>query len=404
MEYYEYKSINKANGKTISGIVTADDISSAEENLKKRGENIIEIGPMRDFMNIKKIIYLMLSRCSKKVKLEFLSMLKFMLSSGMSLHEALTNIRDSSTEKAIKKLAERAADEVRQGADLSTALKKTGQFDNASVQQINAGEESGTVDETLTRLIQQYEREIGLKSKIKSASIYPVIICVVMVIVLWVMMTVIVPTLVKTLVSMGGELPLITKIVIGTSSFMKVSTPYFILLIIIAFFAYKRAVKIESIRLNVDRLKLKIPIIGNVLKKLELSRFCRNLSAMQRSGITLVGSLNTVSCAIKNTEISKAVEKASRLIEISGMNLSNALSKSGKFPMLMLQMIEIGVESGQICEVLDRVAEQYENEVDTGLKRILSIIEPLMIVIVGLLVGVVVISIFLPLFSMTESI
>ena len=402
MEYFEYRSRNKISGKDFRGIVTADDISTAEEYLKRRGESVIEIGPLQDFLNIRKTVYSMMTRCSKKKKLEFISMMRFMLASGISLHEAIVNIRDSSTDKSLKNLSRVVADEVRRGADLSQALKKTGYFDNATVQQINAGEESGTIEDTLSRLIVQYQREIELKNKIKSASIYPIIICITMVVVLWIMMTVIVPSLVETLVSLGGELPLITKIVIGVSGFMSKSTPYLLLILVMAVIGYKIAIKEERVKLFVDTLKLKIPIIGEIIKRLELSRFCRNLSAMQKSGISLVNSIYTVKSAVKNLRISKEIEKSGRLIELSGMNLANALSKSGDFPSLMLQMIEIGIESGQICDVLDNIAEQYEKEVDINLKRMLGLIEPILIIIAGLLVGVVVISIFLPLFSVTD--
>lgn len=315
----------------------------------------------------------------------------------------MINIRDSSIDKSLKNLARMIADEVRQGADLSGALKKSEQFDVSIVQQINSGEESGNIDETLERLCEQIEREIEFKSKIKSAMMYPVIICVVMVIVLWVMMTMVVPSLADTLVSMGGELPLITKIVIGASELMAASTPYLIAGIIALVIGYKIAVRKNFLKSKIDRLKLKIPIVGNMLEKIELARFSRNLSAMQKSGIALVSSLKTVQTAIKNSEISKAVEKAARLVEISGMNLSNALAKAGNFPTMMLQLIDVGINSGQICEVLDKIAMQYEKDVDTGLKRVTSLIEPIMIVIVGVLAGTVVISIFLPMFSMTDS-
>jgi len=401
MEHYEYKS--KINGRVFRGIVTADNIESAGEILKKRGEDIIEISVMRDFFNIRRTIYNISSKANKKTKLEFFSMLKFMLESGMSLHESLVNIRDSSIDKSLKNLARVIADEVRQGADLSTAMRKSGQFDNAMIQQINSGEEAGNVDDTLLRLTTQIEREIEFKGKIKSAMMYPIIICVVMVVVLWVMMTLVVPSLAQTLISMGGELPLITKIVIAVSNFMAVSTPYVLVLMVALVIGYRVAVRNKQFKLKTDSIKLKILIVGGMLEKIELSRFCRNLSAMQKSGIALVGSLKTVQTAIKNTKISMAVEKATRLVEISGMNLSNALAKAGSFPAMMLQLIEVGINSGQICEVLDKIALQYEKDVDVGLKRVTSLIEPAMIVVVGLLAGTVVISIFLPMFSMTDS-
>ncbi len=403
MEYFEYQSKNHSDGKRFKGIITADDMEAAEEALKRRGEDIIILGEMRDFLNIRKTLYKISIKTGKKAKLEFFTMLKFMLEAGMSLHETLVNIRDTSANKALRNLTWKMADEVRKGATLSTAMKKTEQFDLALSEQINAGEESGNIVETIGRMIAQLEREIEFKGKLKSAMIYPIIICVVMVVVLWVMMSVVVPTLAETLISMGGELPLITKIVIGVSNGMSKGTPYLIFLVIAGIAAYRIAVKNETFKMAVDTNKLKIPIVGNMLEKIELSRFCRNLSAMQKSGITLVRSLKIVDSAIKNKKIAKEIMKACSFVEIAGMNLAVAMAKAGKFPSLLLQLIEIGIGSGKITEILDKIAEQYKKEVDTSLKRITSLIEPAMIVVVGLLAGTVVISIFLPMFEMTSN-
>lgn len=403
MEYFEYVVKNHLTGKKSTGIITADNFEAAEDTLKRRGEDIISVSPMKDFLNIRKRIYDFSTRTNKKSKSEFFTMLNFMLESGMSLHEALINIRDSSINKSLRNLARTSADEVRKGATLSSASRKTKQFDDAIVEQITAGEESGTINNTLNRIVAQMEREIEFKGKIKSAMMYPIIICVVMVIVLWVLMTVVVPSLANTLVSMGGELPLITKIVIGVSDFMAASTPYLIIAVVLAVISYRIAVKNKKLKFHIDSYKLKIPIVGKMLEKIELSRFCSNLSAMQRSGITLVSSLKIVNAAIKNQRIASYVEKACTLVEISGMNLSTALSKAGTFPSMMLQLIEVGIESGQITEVLDRISLQYEKETDVSLKRLTSLIEPIMIVVVGLLAGVVVISILLPMFALTDN-
>lgn len=403
MQYFEYKTRNHANGKIFKGIITADNMETAESTLKKRGEDIIVLSEMQDILNIRKTLYSISVRTNKKTKLEFFTMLRFMLEAGMSLHESLINIRDTGVNKSLKGLAGKIADSVRRGSMLSVAAQNSGQFDNATVEQIKAGEESGSILDTLSRLMAQYEREIEFKSKIKSAMMYPIIICVVMVVVLWVMMTLVVPSLAETLISMGGELPLITKIVIGASNGMAVMTPYLIVLIIASVIAYRIAVKNEIFKLAVDRQKLRIPIVGNMLEKIELSKFCRNLSAMQKSGITLVSSLGIVVSAVKNQKIAKEIKKAARLVEISGMNLAAALAKAGHFPSMLLQLVEVGISSGKITEVLDKIAEQYEKEVDVSLKRITSLIEPLMIVVVGLLAGTVVIAIFLPMFEMTSN-
>lgn len=403
MQYFEYKTRNHANGKIFKGIITADNMETAESTLKKRGEDIIVLAEMQDILNIRKALYSISVRTNKKIKLEFFTMLRFMLEAGMSLHESLINIRDTSVNKSLKGLAGKIADSVRCGSTLSVAAQNSGQFDNATVEQIKAGEESGSILDTLSRLMAQYEREIEFKSKIKSAMMYPIIICVVMVVVLWVMMTLVVPTLAETLISMGGELPLITKIVIGVSNGMAVMTPYLMVFIIAAVVAYRIAVKNELFKLAVDRQKLRIPIAGNMLEKIELSKFCRNLSSMQKSGITLVSSLGIVDSAIKNQKIAREIKKAARLVEISGMNLAAALAKAGHFPSMLLQLVEVGISSGKITEVLDKIAEQYEKEVDVSLKRITSMIEPIMIVVVGILAGTVVIAIFLPMFEMTSN-
>lgn len=246
MKYFDYTVKNHLTGKKSKGVITADNIEAAEETLKRRGEDIIIISPIVDFLNIRRSIYDFSTRTNKKTKCEFFTMLNFMLESGLSLHEALVNVRDTSINKSLRNLARNAAEEVRKGAALSTAVKKTKQFDNAIVEQINAGEESGTINDSLKRIVSQMEREMEFKSKIKSAMMYPVIICVVMVAVLWIMMTVVVPSLAKTLVSMGGELPIITKIVINVSEFMSVATPYIVMIGIMLFISYIVAVKIPE--------------------------------------------------------------------------------------------------------------------------------------------------------------
>ena len=403
MKYYEYKTRNRADGKVGSGIITAESLDSATEALKRRGEDILLLSEMRDIFNIRKTLYSISAKTNKKSKLEFFTMLSFMLESGMSLHESLVNIRDTGTNKSIKGLSSKLADEVRKGAGLSLAIKRSEQFEDATVEQLKAGEEAGNINETIVRLIHHYERELEFKGKIKNAMIYPIIISLVMVAVLWVMTAVVVPTLAETLISMGGELPLITRIVIGVSGFVSKSTPYMIILTVALIIGWKALLKNNEIKLAVDSRMLKIPIIGAMLEKIELSRFCRNLSAMQKSGISLVSSLKIVSAAVKNKKIANSVNKAAKLVEISGINLATALGKAGRFPPMMLQLFEIGVDSGKITDVLDKTAERYEREIDGSLKRITALVEPAMIIIVGLLAGTVVISIFLPMFSIVDT-
>ena len=402
MDYFSYKVRNPVSGKIIGGVLTADDMESAEDTLKKRGETIFEIDYMKDVLGLRKLFFDLAGKITKKIACEFFSMLAFLLEAGMSLHEALVSIRDSSINKRLRILTRSIADEVRQGISLSRAMSRTRRFNQSVIEQISAGEDSGDVPDALKRLAKQTENELEFAGKIKSAMMYPVIITVVMVVVLWVLMTVVVPSLSKTLLDMGGELPFVTKIVIGASSLLSKLTPFLLIMVLASIITYRILMKNPYFKYKSDSFKLKIPIVGIMLLKLEMSRFCRNLYAMQSSGITLVASLKITGAAIRNSHMQTAVLQAAKLVEISGMTLSAALAKTGKWPDLMMQLIDVGVSSGQLCDVLEKIAMQYEKEVDTSLKRISSLIEPIMIVVVGILAGTVVISVFLPMFNLVD--
>lgn len=400
MNYFSYKVQNPVSGKVISSVLTADDIESAEDTLKTRGETILEIDYMQDVLGLRKLFVDFSGKITKKIACEFFSMLAFLLEAGMSLHEALVSIRDSSINKRLCTLTRSIADDVRQGISLSHAMSRTGRFNQGVIEQISAGENSGDMPDALKRLTRQTENELEFASNIKSAMIYPLIITVVMVIVLWALMTIVVPSLSKTLLDMGGELPLVTKLAIGASNLISRLTPFLIPVVLAGIIAYRILMKNPAFKYKADSLKLRIPIVGIILLKLEMSRFCRNLYAMQISGITLVISLKITGATIRNSKIQTAILQAANIVEISGMNLSSALTKIGKWPDLMMQLIDVGVSSGQLCDVLEKIAIQYEREVDSSLKRISSLIEPAMILAVGLLAGTVVIAIFLPMFDL----
>lgn len=401
--YFKYKTKNHTSEKYDSGMLAADNIDSAADILKKRGETILELSGIKDYFGLIQIWHAILYKVTKKLEIEFFTMLSFMLDAGMSLYESLLVIGTAATSRKFRQLVMNIADEVRKGATLSQALKKSSGFERSLVEQIGAAEESGSIPETLRRLIVQIEHETEFSAKIKSAMIYPCVISVVMTAVLWIMMTMVVPTISSTLIDMGGELPPITKIVIMISNFMAKTTVYWLLLIIGLFIVYKHFIKNADFKYRVDSLKLKMPIVGNTLTKLEMSRFCRALAAMHRSGISLVSSLEITASSLKNRQLLLAVKKAAKLIEVSGVSLSTALAKTANFPEMMIRLIEVGVNSGQICNVLDKIAYQYERDADSSIKRITALIEPAMIIIVGFLAALVVVSVFLPLLSLSDN-
>jgi type IV pilus assembly protein PilC len=403
VEYFKYVVEHPINKKLLRGTITGDSKEIAEKTLKEQGFRIILTEEALDFINIRKTFYNLVNKISKKEIYFFLDELAYMLDANFGLVNALKFKRDGvGGSKKQKILSIPIVEEVEQGTPLYLALEKSGYFDFATVQQIKSGEEAGNVPQALDRVAKQMKRELEFKKNIQNAMIYPIMISVVMVIVLWVLMTLVVPSLAETLVGLGGELPLITKIVIGTSKFMSKSTPFIIVLIIGVIIEYRILMKQSRYKYLVDQYKLKIPAIGNILTKLEMSRFCKCLSAMQKSSISLVKSLQITKSVVKNTYIKKDIAKAAKMVELLGSSLAVALTKSGNFPDMMIQQIEMGVNSGNISTVLETIANRYENEVDDSIKRITALAEPIMIVLVGIIAGTVVVSIFLPMFSITD--
>ena len=403
MLYFDYKAKAANGSKIFHGVVTADTRDSALENLKSKGLTIVEIAPMQDFLSIRKTLYSFTDRITKKTIQEFFEQLAFMLDTDIALYDSLTILRDNGASKKIKALARPIAEGVRKGLSLHEAMETTKQFSITTVQQVKSGEDSGNVPQILNRISTEIAREMEFKKKIKGAMTYPIIICVVMTVVLWVLMTIVVPSISKTIIGLGGELPIITKIVIAVSNAMTKATPIVIVLAILGVILYKYMCRNKIFKYSVDKAKIQLPIFGKIIEKLELSRFCKSLAAMQESGIPLVRSLNITQNALKNTYIKRMIEKSARLVEVSGLNLSLALAKGGKFPELMIQLIEVGVNTGKTDEVLNRISNQYEKEIDNSIKKITTMIEPLMIIVVGALAGTVVISMFLPLMSVMDS-
>jgi type IV pilus assembly protein PilC len=404
VKYFKYVVEHPINKKILRGTITGDSKEIVELKLKEQGFKIILTEEVVDFLNIRKIFYNLVTNISKKEIYYFLDELAYMLAANFGLVNALKFKRDSvGGSKKQKILSTPIVNEVEQGAQLHFALDKSGHFEFSTVQQIRSGEESGNVPQALDRVAKQMKRELEFKKNIQNAMIYPIMISVVMVIVLWVLMTLVVPALADTLVGLGGELPMITKIVIGTSKFMTKSTPYIIVLIIGGIIEYRILMKQPHMKYQVDRYKLKIPAIGNILFKLEMSRFCKCLSAMQKSSISLVQSLQITQSVVKNTYIKKSIVKATKIVEILGTSLAVALNKTGDFPEMMVQQIEMGVNSGNISTILETIANRYENEVDDSIKRITALAEPIMIVLVGIIAGTVVVSIFLPMFSIVDN-
>lgn len=407
MKVFSYKVRDSSSSKVIRGKLKAENKTDCIKMLKDKGYTVLETKEsILDFnLDLNKSLNINMVKVKKKDLCEFFDQLSFMLYAGMSMYTALETLRDFSTNKAVVHLVTPIADDVKEGMSFDDSLSKSKYVPENIVHQIKAGIDSGSVSDALNRIVLSLEQELELSSKVVTASIYPAFIGIVMVVVLIVLMIFVVPSMAQQLESMGGDMPGITLFVLGVSEFMQNYILQIIISIVLIVVAFKLIYsKISAFRMLMARLILKVPIIGELTLKLDLSKFCRGLSSLDECGITLSKSLQITNKVIKNGLMSKKVGEVAELVEIHGMDLSSAMAKVGGFPQLMTQLVLVGVSSGNLTEVLNKIAVQYEKDVDALIKRATSMLEPLMIVVIGVVVGTVVISMFLPMFSLLDTI
>lgn len=404
MEYYEYRGRN-ASGKKQNGIITGVTEDNARYILQEKGIYAQTVTEMRDFMGIRKFLYTKTSgKVKKRDKQDFLEQLAFFLDTNISLYQALITLRDKSENKAVQMIAIPMCEDIRGGLELHAAMENSGYFDKMTVYQIKAGERSGDIVATLENIVEQMEKNMDFVAKVRGAAVYPIMISTVMIVIVWFMLTYIVPQIAANLVQMGVELPAITKAVIGLSQVVKWLFPLLIIGGTTGIILYKRARKSsKQLSIAADRLKLKIPVLGNMIKKMNFRDFCRRLAVIQNSGLSLVESLNITGDTIKNVYIRDEIKDIERLVEQQGISLAAAMGIHNVFDAVMVQMISIGSDTGQTPEVLLKLSVRYEKEIENRLKVITSLMEPIMIVAIGLVVGVIMIALYLPMFSVADA-
>lgn len=400
MNYYDYRAVNRVTLKEKKGVITADDIETAKMYLKNMYYDIRYINDMRDCLGIRKGLYNIRHYVNRASIKNFLEQLSFMLDTDISLHEALVFMRDNSEENCLRYMSRPIAEDVRKGMALSDALANTGFFDEIIIYRLKAAEEGGNVSEVLSEIADNLEKNMNFKSKVRGAMIYPSVIFVVFNIVMIVLMTIIVPMLTEVIVSMGGELPLITKLIIKMSDCIKQILPIGIIITIITVILYNvLRRKSRAFCIKADELKLKVPIIKNFIMLSSMNIFCSTVATLQKSNITLGRSLYMAHKSMSNTFIQEAVKSTSKSVEGFGVDFGQALQNERVFPDMMVQMVLVGNKTGKIIEILNRLSKRYETELDSQLKMVTKLIEPIMIVVLGIVVGFVVVGIYMAMFS-----
>jgi len=327
-----------------------------------------------------------------------------MTSAGLPLVNCLDILASQTENKKLSSSIKQVSGDIQGGSTLADALGKHPQvFNSLYSNMVAAGEASGNLDTVLSRLADYQEKSEALRRKIKGAMTYPLIVLIVAVLATIAMLTFVVPTFAQMFVDMGGSLPLPTKIVMDISSFLQ----RFFLLIIAALaglvFLLSYYYKTENGRLRLDALKLKIPVFGDLERKSSISRFAQTLSTLLSSGVTIIDSLSITAKTAGNKVLEKGIIKTLERIT-GGLTIAEPLKETGVFPPMVIHMISVGEKTGDLAEMLKKIAEFYQEEVDAAIDALTSVIEPIMIIVMGVVIGGILIAMYLPMFDMIGTI
>ena len=398
MKSFNY-SARDSVGNLLKGTVEGDNKVEVVSDLRKQGlfvTNIKEEKVKLDFIAGKKGL-------SKKQVAIFCKQLSFLLSSGVSTLDSLIMLEKSGSDKAYKSCLNDLIKGIQGGKLLSQAMESQKEsFSDVVVQQVRAGESGAFIEKVLLDIGGQIEAELSFKSKLKSALVYPIMVVLVMIVMLYFLTTKVVPTITDVLVDSGGELPIITKIVIGYSNFYNKTLIYRVFIFITIFLGYKVLPKIPKTAYKLDKKKLHLKLIGKLLIKISISSFCRTLGSLLNNGVTLVNALDTSKSVMGNLYLKDKIEETKSHVVKDGWELSRALSEIPEFDNTITQLVGIGIEASNLPDVLITISKQLEDEVDESIKKVLSLIEPLLIVVVGVVVAVVVLAMFLPMMSLID--
>jgi type IV pilus assembly protein PilC len=393
-------------GNTRQEKVSAQTVQIARKRLKKKYTFVQSIRQEKGF-DIKKIdiqsIEAAMSPVSVKDKAVFSRQFAAMVNAGVAMVRCLSILGEQCSNPRLKKALSEISLEVQQGMNLSDAMRRQPQcFDNLYISMIQAGEVGGVLDEVLNRLAKVLEDMSRLQNQIKGAMAYPIAVGILAVIVFLGMTIFLIPIFANIFKGLGGELPELTQFMLGISEVLTSWRGFLIPLPVIAFvIAYKYYYSTPMGRVTMDRIFLKMPIVGDLNEKNAVARFCRIFGTLTRSGVPILSSLDIVRDTAGNQVIANAIEKSKQEVQQGGM-LSLALQRERVFPPLAIQMISIGEETGEIDSMMMKVADFYEDEVEQAVKALTSVLEPIMMVFLAGMVAIILLSMYLPMFKIFD--
>jgi type IV pilus assembly protein PilC len=398
--------IYKWEGKTLKGLIKKGEMEAPSEaaiRIHLRQQSIIPTKIVSKGKEIK-ISLPFKKKVNQRAIAIFTRQLATMIDAGLPLVQSLEILSSQQDNKVFKKIIREIREDVEGGSTFAGALKKHPvTFNELYTNLVVAGEEGGILDNILTRLANYIEKAEALKKKVKSALIYPTTIVGVAIIVVMILMIFVIPVFETMFKSAGQTLPLPTLIVMTISRLIKKYVVIFIPAVILFFYLFKKYYQTEGGKTFLDRLLLKLPVFGPLFQKISVARFSRTLGTLVSSGVPILDGLNIVSKTAGNKTVEKAILNARASIR-EGETIAEPLNRSQIFPPMVIQMISVGESTGALDSMLSKIADFYEEEVDIAVGNLTSLLEPFLMVFLGVVIGGVVISMYLPIFQMASAV
>jgi len=383
-------------GGTKKGVIEAPDLATARAMLRR--QRIIPSSVKEKSKGLE--ISLFQQKITENDLMIFTRQFSTMIESGLPLIQGLDILASQHDNKAFKAILTQVKEDVEKGSTFADALKKHPKiFDDLFVNLVAAGEVGGILDTILKRLAAYIEKAHKLKKRVKGAMFYPASIVTVAVVVIIVLLYFVVPTFKSLFESFGAALPTPTQIVINLSDLMKKYILYVIIGMVALFFAFRRYYKTENGRKVIDTIMLKLPVFGPLLRKVAVARFTRTLGTMLSSGVPILDALDIVAKTAGNKVLEEAIYKTKQRVS-EGKSLVEPLEESGVFPPMVTRMIAVGEATGALDSMLSKIADFYDEEVDAAVEALTSLMEPMLMVFLGVIIGGLVVAMYLPIFKL----
>jgi type IV pilus assembly protein PilC len=400
MTTFAYSGRTRA-GQNVTGERTADSMEAAVAALRRDQILVTQINPVKEKAAAKTVGKKKGgSKVDPKNLAVFTRQFSVMIDAGLPLVQCLEILGSQEEDKGFSATILATRGDVEAGASLADAMKKYPKtFDPLFTNMIAAGEAGGILDTILKRLATYIEKAVKLQSQVKSAMVYPIAVIVIATVVVGVILWKVIPTFANLFAGLGAELPLPTRVVIALSNNLVRFGPFLIAGIFAGLFAFRQYYATDKGRHVVDRIVLKLPILGPLMRKIAVARFCRTLSTLLASGVSILEALDITAKTAGNAIVEDAIYTTRRSIE-RGETIAAPLRETAVFPPMVVQMIGVGEATGALDTMLSKIADFYEEEVDVAVAGLLTLLEPLMIAVLGGIVGGIVIAMYMPIFSL----